>query len=203
MLYYLLATPRTGSHFLCGLLRSTGLLGSPAEYLSGNDDLAGVAQICRTEPVFGIRCALCQLLEFRQVDELADVPTRYVLLERRDRLRQAISWYRADRSHVWHRWSGDAPAPAVPFDREAILHYRRQIDVDTRQTEEWLAAQGCDFVRLCYEDVVADPEAALRRLCRHVLGSVPAAFRWSLDDCPLVTADETTREWWERLETPA
>jgi len=42
--YVLCGTPRTGSTLLCGLLRSTGVLGRPESYFREPDEVAWAAR---------------------------------------------------------------------------------------------------------------------------------------------------------------
>jgi LPS sulfotransferase NodH len=111
---------------------------------------------------------------------------RYVLLTRRDLLRQAISHYRAVETRRW--WAagawpadGDRPAPSPcgqpdahrdqehgPADLSQVEQFR---SIAVRQEERWrsiLAAAGAAVLELAYEDLAADPAAAVNAVLRHL-----------------------------------
>ena len=129
--YAILATPRTGSEFLCASLCRRGI-GVPLEYLGvfsiaerlGCRDEAGntplgpyFAQLHakRTTPngIFGIKVLSMQLRRFagNDIPAAADFFSsfdRVLLLRRKDKLLQAISWARAVQTKRYHGFVGEA-----------------------------------------------------------------------------------------------
>jgi LPS sulfotransferase NodH len=95
---------------------------------------------------------------------------RYIWLRRRDTLRQAISLYRAAATDIWH-WPAGAPRPmACPvFDAERIEHCRREITIANDYWRDWFAGEAARSpLELWYEDISADPRAAIEHICRHI-----------------------------------
>ncbi|MCP5154615.1 MAG: glycosyltransferase [Ectothiorhodospiraceae bacterium] len=185
--YAIATTPRAGSNLLCEALGGTGLAGSPTEHLAdgarrsfevthggggGVDQLAAAVQgLTGPNDVFGTK------LLWHQLEALA-APTsgewppggpmdalklllpglRFVRLRRRDRLRQAISLWRAEASGDWVRTEatrGVAPAPT--FDRAAIAQRLARLDADEARWDELLADHRPAPFTVWYEDLAADP----------------------------------------------
>ncbi len=129
--YAILATPRTGSEFLCASLRRRGI-GVPMEYLGvfsiadrlGCQDDAGntplspyfaqlYAKRTTLNGIFGIKVLPMQLRRFARDDIAAAADffsyfDRVLLLQRKDKLLQAISWARAIQTKQYHGFFGDA-----------------------------------------------------------------------------------------------
>src|SRR5437870_4346527 len=94
--YVMCATPRSGSNWLCELLRATGVAGRPDEYLwYGDYSLQRILDEGTGEDgVFG-----CKLM-WDQIDGAQELlnalpGVRYLWLRRTDKVRQGISYYRA------------------------------------------------------------------------------------------------------------
>jgi trehalose 2-sulfotransferase len=101
---------------------------------------------------------------------------RYVWLRRMDKVRQAVSLWRA--IQTWH-WREDAArgngaagakAPAVPlrYSFEAIDHLRRRLIASDRAWEIYFETSKADPLTLTYEDFVPDMHETVIDLLRHV-----------------------------------
>jgi len=182
------ASPRSGTNFLRELLASTGVLGRPREYfntaaerLSRADypadpeaQLAAIPQIGATpNGVYG-------LVVFPQAFEAAGA-TRwterlprlsFVYLERWDSLGQAISHVRAAQTSQWVSHQSRQGDPR--YDQAAInVELVEQVRRDARW-RYYFARNGISPLRLVYERLVEDPEAAVAAIARLVaLETVP------------------------------
>jgi LPS sulfotransferase NodH len=190
--YLIGTTPRTGSWLLCDALQQTGVAGRPGEYgpekehgIWGNlhgfpshrDYFAALPETYGTpNGVVGLKLMFFQLVMFgREAREYLEAESsaldllrqvvgtrRIVRLERRDRLRQAISWVRARQTKIW----STARPPSIPggppeYDADAIREAMRSIEA---QSESWHAAArlaGMPVLELHYEDLVADYRAVV------------------------------------------
>jgi LPS sulfotransferase NodH len=101
----------------------------------------------------------------------------YILLTRRDKIRQAVSYYRAIRTDIWHvpAPDGDVRESAGPPDLTEGGSDLHASEVDHAQVEQlrkllvhgeaqWgqtLGPAGRRVLRLCYEDVAEDLPAAV------------------------------------------
>jgi LPS sulfotransferase NodH len=175
--YLVLATPRSGSTLLGQGLQASGLAGDPKEFFGHKmpfwmerwqtptlPAFAAHLRQARATPngVFGAKLLYRQLLHLeslaRQDPELADLPLpeildrlfpdlRFVWVTREDKVRQAISWFKARQTGVWGQsqergapklgraWRlGDEPLQPgeFAFDFEGIATLVRQAEAGDR-----------------------------------------------------------------------
>jgi LPS sulfotransferase NodH len=193
--YMLASVPRAGSSWLSHLLWRTGCLGAPIEYL--NFDPAGPyffaaksasAQLQlwrsvlarRTSPngVFGVKCFPSQLEALQQdnpellsavMSLLVSGPRpRVVQLERRDRVAQAISYARASLSGVWRKEQEAEGGERVDYSGTAVDRARQILDAQSAAWEEMFRELRVQPLRLTYEDALADPEGAVRKVAAYL-----------------------------------
>lgn len=93
---------------------------------------------------------------------------RAVLVTRRDTVRQAVSWYAADRTGRWSSVDPRGRADPVDYDAQAIERRRRLVLAGTRAWSRFLARSGADVLEVVYEDLVADYTSTVRAAARHV-----------------------------------
>jgi LPS sulfotransferase NodH len=214
-LYLICTLERTGSEYLCWLLRSTGMMGDPQEWYNQNEPryqarnkfgipfLETLARETGTvNGLFGIKIMLGCLDNFGLLERWDAIRHRYapqmIWLRRRDKLRQAISLYRARQTGEWRRITGE-PFRKTPlrFDARQIWSHHDQL---LRWEEDWrreFRAIGERPLEVWYEDIQADPRPAVREICR--LAGV-TANPGNLRKCPLVIQrDEITEMWVRRL----
>src|SRR5260221_11270540 len=133
--YTIWFSQRTGSTLLCEALASTGIAGKPGEWLL-NDYGPGNVESFRqkmwaaaTSPdgIFGLKIAHNASTR-KLIGELRGLPDcpkepkndaviwdclcpngKHLFMTRRNKVRLAVSWWRAIKSDEWHRKTGDAP----------------------------------------------------------------------------------------------
>jgi LPS sulfotransferase NodH len=121
---------------------------------------------------------------------------RYVLVTRRDKVRQAISLWRALQTQTWRKEHAGAAQgdPELVFSYEAVDHLVRRLQADEAAWEEHLAAHAEQTVTVGYElDLERDREATVERVLRHLDVAVPAG--WTADAALHRQADELTERW--------
>jgi trehalose 2-sulfotransferase len=179
-----LFTPRSGSTWLCDLLRRTRLLGDPQEYL--NQDLFQFSTKrfrARTETNYlnmietltaTHNRRYCITATWGQIGlSTQDFLGRYadakfIYLRRRDILSQAVSLYLAITTGRFHRRSGDdrpLELPEIEWSSDVadaigrwwahILAYESLADIQ-------FAVRGMTPLRLYYEDLVSDTNRTVR-----------------------------------------
>jgi LPS sulfotransferase NodH len=142
----------------------------------------------------GVMAVKLHLLQFRQFTERfrasgMPVPTteatlrswfpnpRYVLLTRRDQLRQATSYYRAMESNDWWERGGRTrsteigrkqPATRPQPDLAQIEILRRGLVAEEQQWRQILADAQVPALELAYEDLSADPQSAVTQILRYL-----------------------------------
>ena len=184
--YLICTTPRTGSWLLCSMLESTGVAGRPEEIFHA-DTLGGkprktirqhlqaaVRRGTRSQRVFGgkvhwsqYRLAAQRLaVETKTSDEglpmllaeqLPDLT--YVWLSRRDKVRQAISYYRATESGQWWRTAHDpiSPCDETKFDFDTIERLHTYLVNHDANWRAYFDRLNLDPIIIHYEDLAEDP----------------------------------------------
>jgi LPS sulfotransferase NodH len=190
--YIIAATPRTGSWLLCDCLRQTGVAGRPAEYGVRGDEAtwrkfygfgSHRAYFDRLIPlhttpngVFGLKLMWWQLTGLADdaheylgvrplgLDAITDLagPVSFIWMRRRDRLRQAVSWVRAEQTQ---RWSSQQAGGAEPsYDAESIASALARIEQQEMRWESLLSSQPAGTLPVFYEDFCRDVTGGLGRI---------------------------------------
>lgn len=224
-LYMIATVPRTGSTYFSHLLWQSGCLGAPLEYLNflptGPERLAisdPQQQLAawrsmphlRTSPngVFGLKAFSPQLRELQQRNPtllrevfstvlLRGPATRVVRLKRRDKIAHAISYARSALSGIWRKEQEAAGAAVVDYSAGAVEQARMYI---VQQEADWdllFKELSIEPLTLWYEDVLSDPDGAVRQVAWFLGAELDAAAAVSI---PLVEkqAEEDTRRWREQ-----
>lgn len=191
--FLIVAEPRSGGSLVAEALRLCGHAGVPFEYLNPRlmraygQRLGRVGDVPfeeyfdfllrhRTTPngVFAIKALVDHVAAFLkrgpQAEALMRSFDRYVILRRRDKLAQAVSYFRATTSDVWNSLDGsgqsgdDADMPFRPMEISQILRglfsFERSLGVIARRAER----QGKPVAMFEYESIDADFPATWTRL---------------------------------------
>jgi LPS sulfotransferase NodH len=151
--------------------------------------------------VFGIKLMLGCLGRFGIAAQWPAIRERFspqvVWLRRRDKLRQAISRYRASQSGRWLRPTTAAPPPPPEFDAAEIRrNYDRLVAWEADWEREFRKLAICPR-QVWYEEILADPQSVVDAICGLVGVSAPLV---DPSGCPLaVQRDELTEIWVRRL----
>jgi LPS sulfotransferase NodH len=189
-LVFLCFTNRTGSNHLAELLAATGAINEASEALN-HDELIALADRARLPSVAACLGALMRWNavagRFATKLGLAHLPVlaesgllqaclaraRFIVIEREDKLDQAISYEIARQTGAWAAFQPAGPhpprfsAPRIAAQRDAFIRQHRQLD-------SFLAANGIVPLRVTYEALRADPLAALAPLAA-AIGLPPPA----------------------------
>ncbi|TPI19772.1 Stf0 family sulfotransferase [Mesorhizobium sp. B4-1-1] len=208
---------RSGSNWLGSLTNATGVMGRSAEWLKsaylGSEPRAYAAleeAVMRKSSTengrFAVKvfprhliwskekCGKDFLLEVRQDKDLG-----FILLERRDRLRQAISFYRASVSRLWTSREQDAGS-VVPYSFAGISQAFFQIEQSYAFWRAYLNLSELPYRRFVYEDLLADPQPYLDAVAE-LLG-VPAPATVPVSQLR-IQRDDVTEEWARRFRQEA
>lgn len=210
--YALAAIPRTGSTLLAMELWRTGVLGAPMEYLNFRgvrrmrQRFAGditrywrEVQSLRTSPngVFGVKMFIQNYQDIgRQhpslLPELAFDDMLY--LNRRDKVAQAISYFRAIQTRAWFAGAKLHREPEYDFD--GIARCETLIRHQEAAWDQLFKLTDSQPLRLYYEDLVADAAAVVEQVMRQL--DVPVAGKEPLDLPPLDRQADSLSEGWRR-----
>jgi LPS sulfotransferase NodH len=118
---------------------------------------------------------------------------RYVWVTRRDKVRQAVSLWKAIQTEAWR---GDAsPADHRPqYHQAALDHLVKMLADHDAHWESFFTRAGVEPLVISYEDDLAEgPEQAVRRVLRHLGLSVPPG--WRAPEHMQRQADEVSERW--------
>jgi len=189
--FFICTTARSGSNLVCDYLSNTRLIGTVAEYMNpdvvrngwqgqsfpfrGNVSLTRYLDFLTTaQGKRGVPLAVKLLYEdleyLGQTAMLHEVlkASKLLLLRRRSKVSQAISYYLAEKTGRWiHTDEGFADPEAVEYDFDRIDEILNML---TRQESAW--ATFCDWLGvryydLCFEDFIAAPRKTLEALCEY------------------------------------
>lgn len=228
MSYIIAATYRSGSSFLCESLSSTDLAGTPMEYfhrlnepdIAKEDYLAFIrqtmSQTATSNGVFGVKLLWHHvgylvakarqhsefrgpsLLSYQILSTLLSNPC-YIRITRRDKLRQAISLYRARQTGVFHKRNGADVLPAAQpvYNERAIEIYLRKCQLDDLAWQAYFQTFGIVPFVVEYETFVKKREETVKEVLAFLDIPVPTPIR--LPEARLLkTADDLNEEWRQR-----
>lgn len=142
----------------------------------------------------------CQGLPIAEAIRRALPGTRYLWLLRRDKVRQAISYYRACKTDNW--WSIDGKAPykrngtveQATYDPQAISEFEETVARNDSSWESYFRNNGISPLTVHYEDLAEDYRHEILRILRWL--DVPSAETISIA-APRVRrqSDSQTEEW--------
>jgi LPS sulfotransferase NodH len=263
--YVVCSTQRSGSTYLCRLLASTGVAGTPQEYFEARAEtgspphpgyfLAGLPRtgagirddvrptdapeysdlravdgweehLARTfrmgtskNGVFGAKLMWNQLPDLEQhatampefagldgselLDRLLGQPG-YVWLRRRDKVRQAISLWRALQTRTWRAEhpAAEGERPTLSYSFRGIEHLRRRLSADDEAWGRFFLHSLIDPLELVYEDDVSpDPAGAVARVLALIGVAVPSD--WTQAAGMAQQSDEVNDEWYDAYHRDA
>jgi LPS sulfotransferase NodH len=206
--YVICSEHRSGSTFLCQLLSSTDVLGRPQEYFSDNffaltverepaalDALA--ARASTPNGIYGIKLFTQQFdatMKSRWPERLPDL--HWVHLQRRDLLGQAMSLVRTIQTDQYR--STEPSRGDARYDRAAIAGHLARLADNEARWRRYFARNGLQPLWLVYEEVIADPSAAVAAVARHV--GLKGEVRPDLARAAVgIQRDHVTEEWRARF----
>jgi len=241
--YLVLATPRSGSTLLGQGLQASGLAGDPKEFFGHKMSFwmerwrtptlqsysaRLIEERATPNGVFGAKLLYRQLLHLetlaRREPELTDLPLTEILdrlfpdlhlvwVSREDKVRQAISWFKARQTGVWgQNQSQSTPKlgrawrledePLQPgelsFDYDGIAALVHQAEVEDGAIGRFLATSGIEPFRVVYEEFNPRYEETIFALLRW-LGVTPPPELALPDPRTVKLADDRTDEWVARF----
>jgi len=213
--YAICTEPRSGSVFLCRLLRSTGVLGQPGEYFNAGaiggvlgpadyplDPEAQLAEIPRlgstANGVYGLKIFGHQFDAVKSTRWAERLPSLgFVHLERRDLLGQALSHARAVQTQQWT--SSSAAQAEAAYDRDLINNALVQAAREQARWRYYFARNGLAVLHLVYEDITRAPQETVEAVGRLVgLAETPKVDLDQLGELA-IQRDALSDEWRARF----
>lgn len=123
---------------------------------------------------------------------------RYVQITREDKVRQAVSLWKAVQTQAWRRDEGGTAAVEPTFSFRAINYLVRLLTAHDASWDAYFLGLGIEPLKLTYEQLADAPEPAVRRVLDYL--GVPAPADLTIEAPPLkVQADERSEEWVRRV----
>jgi trehalose 2-sulfotransferase len=207
IIWALCTIARSGSSWLCDLIRSTNCLGYPEEYLlnvprsftgrglsarlSVEEYLAATLRNhSSSNGVFGIKGSHEELIPFFEL--FAEAPC--VWLRRENRVAQAISWYRAHDGGQWTRSSLSRPTQqTLEFSYPRIRWFYEEIARRESLWETFFAHRRTPPLVFYYEAICERPLEVVRAIADYI-GIAPSNIR-SVNSPLQIVRDRTTELW--------
>jgi len=198
--YTIWFSQRTGSTLLTETLEATGIAGKPHEWLLELKDYtssspAELQQVLwksgsTANGIFGLKHSFCephfgQWIEIfcrfpkcpsseknrARIWEHAFPNHRHIFMTRRNKVRLAVSWWRAIKSQEWHRRAGESPksvdhAGAYSFD--AIHQLFRECAMREAGIQELFSEGHVVPLTIVYEDFIQEYEKTLRKALEYL-----------------------------------
>ena len=182
--YCIASTPRSGSTLLSRMLEETGIAGSPREYLnpllmSAWARINSARSIAlpgylaemesrRTSPngMFGIKIhwrhietLRARKIAERTLDALLLRFDRFIFIRRKDKIAQAVSYYIAESTGVFHSdqqaWLGESGIGEPEYLPDRILQNLADIVREERCWAEFFEEHGVDVLEVDHDQLVA------------------------------------------------
>ncbi len=171
--------------------------------------------------VFGIKYSLYQSHHSRLASELNNLTNqpsiepwdwkvlapifpncKHIFLSRRNKVRLAVSWWRAIQDHQWHRKTNDEKNTSPEFyadkyNYDALLHLFKESSMREAAIEHFFATNGIRPLTIIYEDFIRNYEGTLRNVLNYL--EIPNAEVKFKAPFFQKTADEHSDIWVERL----
>ncbi len=165
--------------------------------------------------VFGAKLMWGYLGDFatllRTIDGMAGLPVpelltrafpglRYVQITREDKVRQAVSLWKAVQTQAWRREDGDSGRPAATpvFSFRAINYLVRLLTAHDASWDAYFLGLGRPPLKLTYEELAAAQAPVVHRVLEHL--GIPAPDPLALPPPRLFAqADELSEDWVRRF----
>ncbi len=238
--FFISTTPRTGSSLLSEALEFTWIAGKPREYFEPEYEKdwsarLGIRAECEyvekilaagmtPNGVFGAKVHWHQFVHLNAklrtiqgngrsgLDLVRHTfpDLKFIFLTRRDKVEQAVSYDKAERTDIWHvirpgaKPARDTAARAVEFDLDRIDHWVTRFAEDEASWLRYFEITGLEPFQVVYEDFLETYESTVLAILRYLNIPIPAEFRVVPPRLNKL-ADEGSREWVRRykaLKTP-
>jgi trehalose 2-sulfotransferase len=120
----------------------------------------------------------------------------YVWMRRHDKVRQAISLWRALQTRTWRleNPAADRDEPVLHYSFEGIEHLRRRLTADDDAWGRFFLHSLIEPLELFYEtDVKSDPAGAVTRVLAHIAVDPPPG--WMPDEPTVAQSDGLNNAW--------
>ena len=126
---------------------------------------------------------------------------KHIYMTRRNKVRLAVSWWKAIKSEEWHRQAGQAPVAdnlKNKYSYRAIAHLFAECSMREAAIQEFFAEGSIVPLTIVYEDFVLAYEATMRNILDYI--EIPDSEKVAIANPPLQKlADDVSEEWVQRF----
>jgi len=127
---------------------------------------------------------------------------KHLFITRRNKVRQAVSWWKAIVTNEWHRKQGDPSNTQMDrlsdkYDFNAIKHLFLEISLRESKIQAFLDEGGCSALTIVYEDFIHDYTGTIQKIGQYLgqdMQNIPIAQPYFKK-----LADDISDEWTERF----
>jgi LPS sulfotransferase NodH len=165
--------------------------------------------------VFGAKLMWGYLGDFAQllrgIDGMAERPLpellarafpglRYIQITRENKIRQAVSLWKAVQTQSWKREPRETQRPVeLVFSFRAINYLVRLLTAHDASWDAYFLGLGYEPLKVTYEELAESTDAVIRRVLEHL--GIPAPAELEIESPELsVQADEVSEEWVRRVD---
>jgi trehalose 2-sulfotransferase len=125
---------------------------------------------------------------------------RYVRITRQDKVRQAVSLWRAVQTQAWRRDNGEDKSPArePTFSFRAINYLVRLLTAHDASWDAYFLGLGDEPLSVTYEELAESHDPVVRRVLEHIGVEVPADLEVEAPRLQ-AQADELSERWVARV----
>jgi LPS sulfotransferase NodH len=124
---------------------------------------------------------------------------RYVRITREDKVRQAVSLWRAVQTQAWQHDGADRDEAAEPvFSFRAINYLVRLLTAHDASWDAYFLGLGIEPLKLTYEELAEAHEPVIRRVLEHAGIEVPADLAVERPRLR-IQADDLSEQWVQRV----
>lgn len=229
--YRIWFSQRNGSTVLCDALSQTGMAGFPREYFNIDinesilkkyeaiDSLDLREKIWKkgTTPngVFGIKHSMHNerikniqkmIMDLEQDEH--DYAARFfpdcqhIFLTRRNKIRQAVSWWKAIKDGIWHlkaneNFTQNNSFSENQYDFNAIKHLFLEISLRESAIQAYFSKHNIIPLTLTYEDFIQDVDQTILRILEFL--KIPVRGKLDIEMNYHKTSNELSEKWVQRF----
>lgn len=124
----------------------------------------------------------------------------HIFMTRRNKIRQAVSWWRAIQSGEWHRPTDTEPLEVdrtAAYSFEAINHLLLECTLREAGIQSFYADAGIQALTIVYEDFIANYDGTVKRILRFL--GLPDANIDIHKPKTIKLADDISEKWVQRF----
>jgi len=125
---------------------------------------------------------------------------RYIQITRENKIRQAVSLWKAVQTQAWKREAGDQSDSSVElvFSFRAINYLVRLLTAHDASWDAYFVGLGYEPLKLTYEELAQSTDEVIHRVLEHL--GIPAPEKPVIQARLSVQADEVSENWVRRVD---